>query len=200
MKWDFAIGNPAYQDQTLGDNKGFAPPIYDKFIDAACEIADKVEMIHPARFLFNAGATPKAWNEKMLNDPHFKVLFHEADVRKVFPNTNINGGIVISYYDRTASFGEIGVFTQFSELNQIRKKVSADCTFESMGEITFSAYSYHFSKHLYDEFPKLKNRLSKGHDFDLKTNVFELMPEIFSEKKWKVKKFQFWGERTIPEQ
>ena len=79
MKWDYAIGNPAYQDQTLGDNKGFAPPIYDKFIDAACEIANKVEMIHPARFLFNAGSTPKAWNEKMLNDPHFKVLEYEED-------------------------------------------------------------------------------------------------------------------------
>ena len=36
--------------------------------------ADKVEMIHPARFLFNAGSTPKAWNEKMLNDSHFDSL------------------------------------------------------------------------------------------------------------------------------
>ena len=44
MKFDFIIGNPPYQDETLGDNKGFAPPIYDKFIDAAYEVADKVEL------------------------------------------------------------------------------------------------------------------------------------------------------------
>lgn len=31
MKFDFAIGNPPYQDETLGDNKGFAPPVYHKF-------------------------------------------------------------------------------------------------------------------------------------------------------------------------
>ena len=68
MKFDFIVGNPPYQDETLGDNKGFAPPIYDKFMDAAYEVADKVELIHPARFLFNAGSTPKAWNRKMLED------------------------------------------------------------------------------------------------------------------------------------
>ena len=59
MKFDFVIGNPPYQDETLGDNKGFAPPVYHKFLEAAYKIANKVEMIHPARFLFNAGSTPK---------------------------------------------------------------------------------------------------------------------------------------------
>ena len=67
MKFDFAIGNPPYQEETIGDNKGFAPPVYNKFLDAACEVAEKVEMIHPARFLFNAGSTPKTWNKKILN-------------------------------------------------------------------------------------------------------------------------------------
>ena len=66
MKFDFVIGNPPYQEDTIGDNKGFAPPVYNKFLDAAYQVADKVEMIHPARFLFNAGSTPKAWNEKCL--------------------------------------------------------------------------------------------------------------------------------------
>ena len=46
--------------------------VYNKFLDEAYKIADVVEMIHPARFLFNAGSTPKAWNEKMLKDEHFK--------------------------------------------------------------------------------------------------------------------------------
>ena len=97
MKFDFAIGNPPYQEETIGDNKGFAPPVYNKFLDAACEVAEKVEMIHPARFLFNAGSTPKAWNKKMLGDEHFKIMEYEADSSRIFPNTDIKGGIVISY-------------------------------------------------------------------------------------------------------
>jgi len=60
MKFDFCIGNPPYQDETLGENGTFAPPVYDKFLDAAYSISERVEMIHPARFLFNAGSTPIA--------------------------------------------------------------------------------------------------------------------------------------------
>lgn len=69
-RFDFVIGNPPYQDETLGDNKGFAPPVYDKFLSEGYKVGERVMMIHPARFLFNAGTTPKAWNTKMLNDPH----------------------------------------------------------------------------------------------------------------------------------
>ena len=76
MKFDFVIGNPPFQDSSIGDNKTFAPPVYYKFVDAAYEVADKVELIHPARFLFNAGSTPKQWNEKMLQDKHLKVMFY----------------------------------------------------------------------------------------------------------------------------
>ena len=35
MKFDFVIGNPPYQDETIGDNKGFAPPVYHKFLENA---------------------------------------------------------------------------------------------------------------------------------------------------------------------
>ena len=43
----------------------------------AYKIGKCIEMIHPARFLFNAGATPKSWNDMMLNDTHLKVLYYE---------------------------------------------------------------------------------------------------------------------------
>ena len=124
MKFDYVIGNPPYQDEILGDNKGFAPPVYNKFLDASYEIADKVEMIHPARFLFNAGSTPKAWNEKMLSDPHFKVLHYESDASVMFTNTEIKGGVVISYRDNNKNYGAIKVFTPYEELNSIMKKAA----------------------------------------------------------------------------
>ncbi|MGN0576732.1 MAG: Eco57I restriction-modification methylase domain-containing protein [Ruminococcus sp.] len=184
MKFDFVIGNPPYQDNTLGDNATYAPPIYHMFMEASYTVADRVELIHPARFLFNAGSTPKDWNKKMLNDEHFKVLFYEQDSSKVFSNTDIKGGVVVSYRDNTQDYGAIETFTPYEELNSIFHKVVKNANFESFSEIIESAYSYHLcSDILYTEHPELKNRLSKGHEKDLKSNIFELMPEIFYEDK-----------------
>lgn len=183
MKWDFAIGNPAYQDQTLGDNKGFAPPVYDKFIDAACEIADKVEMIHPARFLFNAGSTPKAWNEKILNDPHFKILYFEQDSSKIFSNTDIKGGVAVSYRDKAKNFGAIKHYIVFNELRGIAKKVGTEPE-NSISKIVYSAESYHFTEKMHNDFPQVVDMLSKGHKYDLKSNVLETLRNIvFFDKK-----------------
>ena len=182
MKWDFAIGNPAYQDQTLGDNKGFAPPIYDKFIDAACEIADRVEMIHPARFLFNAGSTPKAWNEKMLNDQHFKVLEYEEDASRVFSNTDIKGGVAITYRDAGKDFGGIRVFTKYKELNEILHKASERGDFKSFSKIVVSRTAYRLTDKMHKEHPEAITQLSQGHAYDMSTNIFDRLPQIFSKK------------------
>ena len=66
----FCIGNPPYQGEN--DKNGRQPPVYHEFMDAAYKISTIVELITPARFLFDAGQTPKAWNEKMLKDSHLK--------------------------------------------------------------------------------------------------------------------------------
>lgn len=125
MKFDFAIGNPPYQDNTLGENETYAPPVYNAFIDASYEVADKVELIHPARFLFNAGSTPKAWNQKMLSDEHFKVLYYEQDSSKVFANTDIKGGVAVTYHNNEQIYGAIEVFTPYIILNRISNRLSS---------------------------------------------------------------------------
>lgn len=66
MKWDFAIGNPAYQVENPASNR--QEPVYHYFMEEASKIAEVTEMITPARFLFDAGQTPKAWNEKIASD------------------------------------------------------------------------------------------------------------------------------------
>lgn len=85
--FDYVIGNPPYQEEFggSGENKTYGAPVYNQFMDATYGISDKVELVHPGRFLFNAGSTPKAWNEKMLKDPHFKVLKYEANAKKFSP-------------------------------------------------------------------------------------------------------------------
>lgn len=184
MKFDFCIGNPPYNEDfnNSGDNKTYAAPVYNRFIDAAYEVADCVELIHPARFLSNAGSTPKAWNEKMLNDAHLKVLYHASDARKVFPNTDIKGGVAITYHDIRRSFGAIEVFTQFDELNSILQALR-DHKYVSMSSIVVSGYAYHFTQKLYDDHPELEGLMSSGHQYDLKSNVFDTMPGAFSEKR-----------------
>lgn len=119
--FDFVIGNPPYQEeiQKKGDR---ANPVYNSFMDASFDVADKVELIHPARFLFDAGQTSKAWNKKMLNDKHFKVLSYEQKSYKIFPNTDIKGGVAVTYRDSKRLIGPVGVFTSFEELNSIQKK------------------------------------------------------------------------------
>ena len=72
MKFDVVVGNPPYQDENVGSNNQ-ATPVYNYFYDLAETIANKYSLISPARFLSNQGATPKAWNKKMLSDNHLKI-------------------------------------------------------------------------------------------------------------------------------
>ena len=182
MRFDFCIGNPPYQDETLGDNKGFAPPVYHLFLDNAYAVSSAVEMIHPARFLFNAGTTPKAWNAKMLNDQHLKVLLYEPNCKVLFPNTEINGGLAITYHDKTMEYGAIGTFTAYPALNSIIHKVKDSDGFLGMSSIAVSSYAYHFTPAMHSDFPEVVTRLSQGHMYDLKSNVLEKLPEIFHEE------------------
>ena len=180
MKFDYVIGNPPYQDETVGTQKQFAPPVYNKFLDESYKIAGKVEMIHPARFLFDAGATPKEWNQKMLNDPHLKVLFHEQESSKVFANTDIKGGVAITYRDTTKNFGAIGTYTAFPELNSILRKTISKEGFRTFSSIIANRGLYRFSKKAYVEHPQ---ELAKMTDSRVGASSFERMPSLFTEEK-----------------
>lgn len=178
--FDYVIGNPPYQDNTLGDNDTYAPPVYHLFMEAAYSVSDKVELITPARFLFNAGSTPKDWNKKMLNDPHFKVLLYEQDSSKVFSNTDIKGGVAVTYRDSTADFGAIEVFLSLSELQQINKKVW-NTNPESIQPIIFTQNRFNLDV-LFSKYPEYKEVIgSNGKDKRFRNNIFDKIP-IFYEK------------------
>ena len=97
-KFDVVIGNPPYQEEAQGDGTRDTP-VYHLFMDAAYEVGTKAVLITPARFLFNAGFTPKAWNEKMLADPHLTVPIYVRDSSELFPGTKIRAGIAVTYRD-----------------------------------------------------------------------------------------------------
>lgn len=148
-------------------------------MDAAYLIANKVELIHPARFLFNAGSTPKSWNEKMLNDPHFKVLYYEQDSSKVFSNTDIKGGIAVTYRDSSKECGAIHVFSVFPELNSILKKVVNSAGYKSIIDMVYSRTSFRLTEKFHKDFPDARNNLSEGHLYDMSSNIFVRLPFAF---------------------
>ena len=180
MKFDFIIGNPPYQDETIGEQKQFAPPIYNLFMEESFKLANAVELIHPARFLYNAGGTPKEWNQKMLNDPHFKVLFHEQDSSKVFSNTDIKGGVAITYRNAEKNYGAMLTYTAYPELNQIMNKVKATHDFCSINIIMANRGLYRFSKLAYDE---QMAEMKKMTDSRVGASAFDRMPSLFTESK-----------------
>lgn len=179
MKFDFVIGNPPYQEETVGENETYAPQLYHRFLDEAYNVADAVELIHPARFLFNAGSTPKSWNQKMLTDPHFRIIYYEADSKKIFPNTAITGGIVISYHDERFDFGAIGTFTAYPELNSILQKVHRHQDFSKFSAIVITRTAYRLTDKLHSDYPQAIHQLSNGHAHDMATNIFERLPQVF---------------------
>ena len=141
MKFDVVIGNPPYQKEGEARDE----PIYHNFMSSNYEIAEKVCLITPARFLFDAGQTPKSWNREMLNDEHLKVSFYEQKSSNVFPNTDIKAGVAITYRDSSKSLGPIKTFTVFNELTSIVRKVERREDFLPFSDIVQPQGIYRFS-------------------------------------------------------
>ena len=177
-KFDFVIGNPPYQQESVGAN-GNDTPIYHYFYKEAYKLADRVELISPARFLFNAGGTPKEWNDTMLNDEHFKVKEFFPVSSEVFPNTDIKGGLVISYRDKAKRFGSLGYYSPYPELNSIREKVD-NLSHQSLMDIVSNRGLYRYSDKAYQEQP---DELEKTADRRIAPSSFERMPKLFTADK-----------------
>ena len=177
MKFDFVIGNPPYQEETVGTSD---TPVYDRFMDASFVVSKKALLITPARFLFNAGKTPSAWNKKMLNDEHFKVLDYYPVSDKVFSNTDIKGGVAVTYRDETQKLGPIGVFTTYPELNSIYKKVTSNMEQGGLTDLFYMQNKFKLNT-LYADYPQYKNIIgSEGKERRLTAAILYQL-DVFTE-------------------
>lgn len=191
MKIDAIIGNPPYQ--MTSENTSDAP-VYHLFIDLASLLAQRVSLLTPARYLFNAGKTPKDWNTKILNDEHFKVVDYWANSTDVFPTVDIKGGVAVMYRDSKLDFGKIGTFTAYKKLNIIANKVCKISENGLFAKLIYAPESYRLSDKLHEDYPWAKERLSMGHPYDITTNIFEKLPEIFKETyQIKEEEVRFYG-------
>jgi superfamily II DNA or RNA helicase len=175
VKFSAVVGNPPYQATIEG--RGDQPPIYHLFLEEAYKLSEKVAIIHPARFLFNAGLTPKPWNKKMLQDPHLKVEYFEQKSANVFANTDIKGGIAITYRDTGKNFGAINVFTSFPELNSILHKVESKGEPALSSEITGRGVYRLTSDALLDH-PEIESLQSEGHKTDVGSGAFKILKDV----------------------
>ncbi len=171
-KFDVVIGNPPYQEEAQGAGTRDTP-VYHRFMDAAYEVGKKAVLITPARFLFNAGFTPKAWNEKMLADEHLTVPHYAPNSNDLFPGTDIMGGIAVTYRNEDHTGEPIGTFTKYPELNHILHKVLevGGASLEDAG-IT-SSRSYRYTNSLYQEYPDALALRPEGNAALVNTNTFE---------------------------
>ncbi|MBF1633871.1 MAG: Eco57I restriction-modification methylase domain-containing protein [Prevotella sp.] len=168
MRFDFVIGNPPYNELTEGTSD---KTLYDKFMDETYKVSSKVLLITPGRFLFNAGKTSKVWNEKMLADRHLKVLEYYQKSSVVFANTDIKGGVVITYHDLTQDFGAIGVFTNYPELNSIYQKVASKISEKSLANIFYVQNKFKLDT-LYADYPQYKEIIgSEGRERRLTASI-----------------------------
>ena len=179
MKFDYIIGNPPYQEETeSGVNR--QEPVYNFFMDSVYEISDKVLLITPARFLFNAGQTPKAWNKKMLDDPHLSVVFYQIDSKTVFAGVDIKGGVSVTYRDARRQFGPIKNFVPYDALRSAMYKVRSLST-NYLDKLVCGQSNFDLDA-LYEDYPDLSNRIhSNGRSKQIRSNAFEVFPELFYE-------------------
>ena len=174
---DAIVGNPPYQSELKNTSD---KPIYNMFMDMAYIISNYVMLITPARFLFNAGKTSKAWNEKMLNNEHLSVCYFNENSSSVFPNIDIKGGIAITIYDRNAHYDKIGIYCPYKELRSINKKVHNN-SFISMSTVINNSFRLNLET-LYSDYPDIRSKIgSKGTERRIMSNAFKKL-FIFHDK------------------
>ena len=182
MKFDAVIGNPPYQEEGKNTRKA---PIYHLFYDVAFKLSSEVTLITPGRFLFKAGQTPLKWMDKILADPHFKVVRYFKRSDAVFPLIDIKGGVVITYRDAQADFGSIEFFSEYEELKSIARKVMSQKDFvrNEFSNLVSSQGLYKFTDVAFKEHPEIFGVQGSGTAAKITSNAFEHLPLIFLDKK-----------------
>lgn len=174
MKFNVVIGNPPYQEEVAG-TRSSQRSIYYLFMKLGFKLSDITTLITPARFLSDAGDTPSSFNNAILNDPHFKIIQFEKNAEKIFPRTDIKGGIVIFLYDKGKQFEPVKLFIPFDELKSIYTKVLPGIKKSgSLTDIMYPANKFNLEE-LYNFYPEAKDQISShGRERRLQSNIFKL--------------------------
>lgn len=195
MKFDFCIGNPPYQ----GKNH---MQLYPDFYLSGRAIADNVEMIFPIGWQ----EPKKSNNLGKLNKEEIKAdkqIVKIDNRQNVFFNvsgaewTNIilwkrgydnglDGKQLIYTNGKNPEIKQLIWNKEDIEIDNILKNILSkvlSTNFISLFNITYTAFGYKYTNDLHTENPTVSSKISKGHMFDLQTNTFDTLSDIYTDDK-----------------
>lgn len=183
VKFDYIVGNPPYQKDN--DENKRSMPVYHLFFDSCSSVATVTTLITPARFLFNAGATPKNWNQKMLNNEHVKVLYYKEDSSDIFQNVDIKGGVAITEINNAKTYKKIRFYMRDSMMRSFYDKVSSvNDSDASIADIICSRGMYRFTPAFFNDFPEACENLNTGTRDMIASNTITKFANAFSDSKY----------------
>ena len=178
IEFSAVVGNPPYM---LKNEATSDTPIYHHFMQAGFKLSAIATFITPGRFLFDAGKTPKEFNESVLNDEHFKVIKFSHNSTDFFDNVDIKGGVAITMRNANVNYGKIIRYTAFQELNSILNKVTNHKDFTSIDQIIYLQNKFNL-KALYEDYPQYREIIgSGGKEKRLTTSIFNQL-DVFTEE------------------
>lgn len=115
-----------------------------------------------------------------VDDSHLKVVDYQQRSGSVFPNTDIKGGVAVTYRDHSVEFGPIGVFSAFSELRGLQKKINPHLLDGCLTDIIYLQNRFDLQA-LYTDFPEAREQISSdGRERRIVTSSFNKLP-VFTE-------------------
>ena len=178
IEFSAVVGNPPYM---LKNEATSDTPIYHHFMQAGFKLSPIATFITPGRFLFDAGKTPKEFNESVLNDEHFKVIKFSHNSTDFFDNVDIKGGVAITMRNANFNYGKIIRYTAFQELNSILTKVINHKDFTSIDQIIYLQNKFNLNA-LYEDYPQYRGIIgSGGKEKRLTTSIFNQL-DVFTEE------------------
>ena len=102
MKFDVVIGNPPYQESTgSGLNESGGKPLFDEFISKSIDVSEQyVCMITPTKWMTGNQQNYVALREKLVADNHMRKMVDFFNPVKIFPGTQIAGGVSYFLFDK----------------------------------------------------------------------------------------------------
>jgi hypothetical protein len=112
-----------------------------------------------------------------LSDEHLSVAIFEPSSSTIFPGTDIDGGIVVTYRDATRVIGPIGSHSYLSDTAKSVVKAVAARSYSSLAA-TITEHPCSWNEQVFVDHPELRERIPVSSGLRMKTNTFERMGEV----------------------
>ena len=107
-----------------------------------------------------------------------RFLYRKSDISgctQVFSNTDIKGGVAITYHDINSDFGAIGTFTPNDILNAVLKKVKTHPDYSSFSSVVITRTAYRLTDKMHEDYPNARYRENdKGENIGCLRNCHEI--------------------------